>query len=99
MGEIIGGTLAVFVFHAVWEFLLFKRICNDPLVGKLGSVFCAYLTATAAYGFGAANGGPWTPTGLIVYAPGAVLVGVFAGVRGLKLRDHQPEGDLEDTFR
>lgn len=98
MGQIVGGILAIFVLHAVWEFLLFKRICDDPVKGKLLATAAAYATAVVVYGFGAADGGPWTPAGIIAYLPGAVAVAIYSIVRGRKVRQQSVESSHESTF-
>ena len=97
MGEFVGGVIGVYLLYAIWEWALFKRVADDPVTGKLGSVAAAYATAVIAYGFGSANGGPWQPTGLLIYLPGALIVAVYGYNRGMKLRD-RPDGTEADTF-
>lgn len=99
LGKLAGGTFLVFVLHAVWEYVLFKRVLDDPLLGKTASVVAAYLTASVLYGFGSANGGPFNPAGFGSYLFGAVIVGLFAVWRGMKLRDQIANREsAEDTF-
>ena len=85
-GFLVGGVLGVYLLHALWEFVLFKRVFNDPVAGKLASVLFAYLTASLLYGFGSADGGPFNPLGFVVYLLPALVVGVLAYRRGVKIR-------------
>ncbi len=99
MGELIGGIVGVYILHVVWEFLLFKRVFDDPVKGKLASVFAAYLTASIVFGFASANGGPFQPVGFIVYLLGAIVVGVLAYRRGLTVRKSMVDQDeMSETF-
>ena len=92
LGQAAGSIVAVYLFHAIWEFALFRRIMDDPVKGKLASVIAAYLTVTAIYGLGT---GAFNP----IYLVGAAVVGFFAVRRGIRLRD-QPGAldDIEETF-
>ncbi|MCW3837892.1 hypothetical protein ACFQ1E_18375 [Sphingomonas canadensis] len=85
-GALIGGLIAIYVLHMLWEFILFKRVFNDPVAGKLLSVVAAYCTSSAIYGFAAANGGPYRWDGFTAYLIPALVVGIFAGLRGMRLR-------------
>jgi hypothetical protein len=93
LGSVVGGTLAVFILYAVWEWVLFMRIFDDPIKGKLASVAAAYLSAALVYGFGSANGGPWSPTGFLIYLPGALIVFVYAWRRATRLTEQPKEAD------
>lgn len=73
MGEIVGGLLAVIVLAWIVEAIAISKVMDDPRSGGLLSVAVAYLLAAVLYGFGAANGGPWTPRGLLAYLPGAII--------------------------
>ncbi|WEK47668.1 MAG: hypothetical protein P0Y56_05080 [Candidatus Andeanibacterium colombiense] len=100
MGQIVGGTFGVFLLYVIWEYVLFKRIMDDPVRGKLLSVMAAYLTASVVYGFASARGGPFNPAGFIAYALGAVVVGFFAVRRGVRLKDEMgSEDEVTQTFR
>lgn len=83
---------------ALWEWLVFKRVFDDPLKGKAISVLAGYLTASVAYGFGSANGGPFNPSGFVVYLLGAAVIGFFFIRRGMALRDEQSMSEA-DVFQ
>lgn len=76
MGQIVGGFLAVYLLSKFLEWAIFKRVLDDALIGCALSVFSAYILATVLYGFGSADGGPWRADGLLIYLPGAIIVGV-----------------------
>ena len=98
MAFLVGAALGVFVLYSIWEFVLFKRVFDDPLRGKLSALVAAYLTAATLYGFGAADGGPYRTEGFWLYLIGAIPTGIYAWHRGMKLRE-QPERVLEaDVF-
>lgn len=94
LGEFFGGLIAVFVLHVLWEFLLFKRVCNDPVLGKLLSTVAAYATIVIVSGYGEADGGPWSPNGLIMYLPGALVVGAYSIWQGKRVRAKIAEGEV-----
>ncbi len=99
LGTLVGGIFAVYVLSMIWEWLVFKRVFDDPLKGKIFSVVAAYLTASILYGFVSANGGPFNPAGFGNYLVGLLVVGFFAIRRGLALRDAiAAGGDLSETF-
>lgn len=98
IGLLLGGTIGVFVLQNILEWAIFKRIADDPVVGKLGSTAAAYVLAVIIYGFGSADGGAWRPDGLFNYAPGATIVGFFAYRRGMKLRELSGD-QVADAFK
>lgn len=99
LGQLAGGTFAVFLLYALWEFLLFKRIIDDPVKGKFGAVIAAYLTASLLYGLLGANGRAFNPSGFGFYLFGAAIVGFFAVKRGMRLRDEPGRDEqIEETF-
>ena len=89
MGQLVGGIFGVLLLSALWEWVVFKRVMDDPVKGKALSVLAGYLTASILYGFGAANGGPFNPSGFGFYLLGAAVVGFFFIRRGMALRDEQ----------
>lgn len=78
IGTLTGGVLGVYIMYCLWEWALFKRVANDPMIGKLASVVAAYLSASTIYGLLKASGGPFVASGFVVYLPGAVIIGVIA---------------------
>lgn len=96
IGSLIGGVLGVYLLAALWEWVLFKRVMNDPVAGKMLSVACAYLTASTLYSLSGSAAG-FMP--FLIYLPGALIVGMIGWRRGQKLRS-APEVDreLENTF-
>jgi len=86
IGLLIGATIGIYVLSAIWEFVLFKRVMDDPLKGKLASSASAYLSGSVLYGFGAADGGPFVPAGFALYLIPALIVGALGWKRGSALR-------------
>ena len=79
------------------EKVLIQRIVDDPLVGKLSSVFVGSLMAGGLAGLGNANGGPYRWDAFLTYGIGAIILVPFAAWGGYKLRRSQNDG-LSDTF-
>ena len=93
IGQLVGGTFAVFLLYFIWEWALFMRIMDDPMRGKLLSVLAAYFTASTVYGFGAANGGPYILDGFAIYLVGGLIVSIYAWNRANKLKSASDESD------
>ncbi|MES2443473.1 MAG: hypothetical protein V4574_11645 [Pseudomonadota bacterium] len=87
IGQFVGGLIAIYLLSLLWEFLLFKRVLDDPVKGKLSSVAVAWLTAGTLGGFGFADGGPYAWQAFGIYFVPALIVGGFAYRSGLKLRE------------
>lgn len=98
MGGLIGGIVGVYILQLIWEKLVFMRLADDPLKGKMGSTIAAYISAVTISGFGIANGGPWSPVGFITYLPGLLVVGAYSWNRGSKLRNAMLEAERHETF-
>lgn len=98
---LVGATIGTYILRALWEFVVFKRVMDDPLKGKIGSSVAAYLSASVLYGFGAADvdTGAFETSGFLIYLLPALIVGALAYRRGLTLR-HGSESsvELEKTF-
>ncbi|WP_292927476.1 hypothetical protein [Novosphingobium sp. PASSN1] len=100
ISSLVGGIVGIYVLQQILEWLIFKRIFNDPLKGKVGSTLAAYFCASIIYGFTTARGGPWRPDGFFLYFLGMLVVGFFATKRGLKLRDTIDSDDsVADAFK
>lgn len=102
IGLLFGGILGLYLLAALWEFLLYKRVMNDPLKGKMLSVVTAWITASGIAGFGFADGElfRWDAFGL--YAVPSILLGLLAYHRGQKLRDAMEMDDgseIAETFK
>lgn len=98
MGELLGGIVGVYILQLIWEKLVFMRLADDPLKGKMGSTVAAYISAAVIYGFATANGGPWRPVGFVAYLLGLLVVGAYSWSRGNKLRDAMREAERHETF-
>jgi hypothetical protein len=98
VGQFVGGLIAVYLLTLLWEFLLFKRVLDDPVTGKMSSVTAAWLTAGTLGGFGMADGGPYAWQAFLIYLFPALVVGGFAYRRGMKLREEmiEVEADQEE---
>ncbi|MBY8822810.1 hypothetical protein [Sphingomonas colocasiae] len=69
------------------EKLVWQRLCDDPLAGKLLSVLSGWFIVSALAGWGFANGGPYYWGAFIDYALPTPLVAFVAYRRGMKLRN------------
>ena len=87
IGQMVGGLVIILILSKIWEKVLFQRVMDDPVKGKVGSVIAGWLTAGAIGGFGMADGGPYQWFAFTIYAIPAILVGFYAHWRGVKLRD------------
>lgn len=100
IGALIGGFLAIYVLAMLWEWALFKRITDDPVVGKLSSVAAAWITGGVLGGFGLGSTESFFWPAFAIYLIPALIVGVIFYRRGLKIRgDHEDVDDIAETFR
>jgi len=94
----VGAVLAIFVLSWMWE-ILFARVMDDPVQGKLASVGAAYLTASLLYGLGITDGRSFNPMGFAYYLAGAIPVALYSVYRGRKVREMADNENAADTFR
>lgn len=87
VGGFFGGIVAVMIASKVWEKLLFQRVFDDPIKGKLSSVLAGWLTAGIIGGFGYADDGQYAWWAFAFYLFPAILVGVWFYHKGKKLRE------------
>jgi hypothetical protein len=100
IGGLIGGLIGIYLVASLWEWALFKRIVDDPVVGKVGAVIAGWLTAGTLGGFGMADGGSYAWQAFGIYAIPAMIVGVFFYRRGMKIRaDGDDHEELADAFK
>lgn len=98
IGLVIGGVIGIYLLSSLLEWAVFKRVVDDPVVGKVGSVVAAYAIAVAAYGLSSATAdGQWNPLSILNYLPGAVIVGALKYRAGIKARDYL-DGSFTDIF-
>lgn len=95
LGQLVGGVLAMYLFSKLVEWAFVKRVLDDPIMGAVTSVVIAYFLAVLLYGFGSANGGPWRASGLLLYLPGAVVVGIARPLMRKRKLDQQEAVELE----
>lgn len=86
LGAFVGGLMGVLLLSLIWEKLLFKRVTDDPLIGKVGSVAAAWLTAGTIGGWGLADGGEYQWRAFGVYFFPALVIGALAVRAGLRSR-------------
>ena len=99
IGELVGSLFAIYLLYVLWEFVLFKRVFDDPVKGKICSVAAAYLMDCTMRGFIRADGGPFVWGFFLLHLFPALIVGAFAYRRGLALRQgSNPQEGLEATF-
>lgn len=94
IGMMVGGILAVYLLSKLVEWLVVKRVMDDPVNGVIVSVIAAYILAVVIYGFGSADGGSWSFKGVIPYLPGAIIVGILRTRSRIKVvQAHEEQGN------
>jgi len=88
-----GSLMAVFILAWVFEKILFQRIFDDPVKGKTVSVAAAWLVTGTIGGFGFADGGPYFWPAFLAYLPAAIVLGLLAYRRGLRIRKENETAD------
>lgn len=87
LATLAGSLGAVLVMSWLSEKLVWQRVCNDPLAGKMLSVLSGWFIASALAGWGYANGGPYYWGAFLQYAIPTPLVALLAYRRGMTLRE------------
>jgi hypothetical protein len=87
IGMLVGGFVIQLLLSVLWERLLFSKIYDDPVKGKLSSVVAAWLTCGTLAGFGMADGGPFAWYAFVIYLLPALLLAVLGYRRGIRLRE------------
>jgi hypothetical protein len=95
LGQVAGGVIIIFLLSLLWERLALRHFMSDPLKRKLGSVVAAWLTGSAIAGFGMADGGPYAWWAFGLYLVPAIIVGLVAYARAIKVR--QEEAGFESS--
>ena len=104
VGQLVGAFIAVWLFSRLIEWAVLKRVLNDPVIGKVGSVAAALVVIEVVFYFTSYS--PFNsvyPSGAASYAFAALVWGVFGYAKGAKLRDENwedaPASELDETFR
>lgn len=100
LGLILGlvvSAFTVFVFYVILETLIFKRIANDPVVGKLGAALAAWIAAGIFYGVRSRAVEGFDGRGFVYTLPAAALVAIYAYRRGLRIRKRDQDA-IDSTF-
>jgi hypothetical protein len=87
LGQLTGGFVAILALAFLWEKLLFQRVLDDPVAGKLSSVIAAWVSAGILAGFGSADGGPFVWSAGLVFLIPALIVAAMAYRRGKAIRE------------
>ncbi|MCC6940334.1 MAG: hypothetical protein IT551_01800 [Novosphingobium sp.] len=98
IGTLVGATLGIYLLASLWEWLLFKRILDDPLKGKVLSVVTAYISGSFIAGFGMADGGQYFWGAFLLYLVPAIIVGALSVRRGKALRVQVTDTEIQNTF-
>ncbi len=94
IATLAGCLMAVLAMSWLSEKLVWQRVCDDPLAGKMLSVLSGWFLVSALAGWGYANGGPYYWGAFIQYAIPTPIVAFFAYRRGMALREaaHEDQG-------
>ena len=79
------ALLVMWTASTFYEWLIFQRVFDDPVKGKLASVVTALVTMTVSYDWVSGNGA-FDFGALKIMAVPAIIVGLSGLYRGLKLR-------------
>lgn len=82
IGTAVGAAIGIAALASILRWAIVKRVVRDPGTAGVVSAVAAYMVAVVLSGFGNANGGPWQPSGIIMYLPGALLVGFLFWRKG-----------------
>lgn len=91
------STFSVFVFYMILETLIFKRIADDPVVGKLSAVAAAWIAASIFYGVRSTETAGFDGRGFIYHIPATALVAIYAYRRGLRIRKRDQDA-IDSAF-
>lgn len=94
IGLLVGSFLAVVTLSMILEFAIFKRVMDDPVKGKVGSVLAALVLIEIIYAW-SSHARPIYPIGAGCYFLAAVVWGTIAYSRGVKAREYQYEDSGE----
>lgn len=93
IGRLFGTIAGVYVLTVIAEWLIFKRVFDDPVKGKATSVAIVYLLGALSFDYRAGLSGREELSGFAYYLPAALIVGFFAVRRGIKLREQAANRD------
>lgn len=105
IGSLIGSILAMLVFSLLFEWAIFKRFMDDPVAGKVASLFTAWAFAAVIFAADSSGRGAFP---ILIYGAGALVVLPYKIWRGMKVRQRIADEDhdfadkdmssLNDTF-
>jgi hypothetical protein len=92
VGHVVGGLVLMWIFALIWEAVIFKRVFDDPVIGKLTSAVAAWVSLfLVQMGIGVSLPGAFEDFNLIALA---ILCGLafWSGVRlreRIRIEDEQ----------
>ena len=78
--------LLMWTVSTFYEWLVFQRVFDDPVKGKLSSVAAAWLTGALSSSGLAGNGAWFDPEAMKIIAIPTLIIAASGVYRGLKLR-------------
>ena len=93
IASMVGGFLAVWVLQGIIDWAVISRAMDDPFKGKLLATISAYFLAVVLYALGSSS-----IAGLLIYLPGAVLVGWMESRKARKMQARMDDLDETATF-
>jgi hypothetical protein len=100
IGMVIGAAIVLRLFSLLFEWAIFKRVMDDPVAGKVTSLFAAWVLIALILASGAVliRGGA-----ILIYGAAALMLLPFAMRSGFKVRrrileENSRHADLEETF-
>ncbi len=102
IGQLAGAFIAMYLFSKLFEWAIFKRVFDDAVKGKVGSVLAALALAEGAYAFSSMGTSTYA-FGAISYFVAALVFAVRGYIRGTDINIESQYGEsdeaLEETFR
>lgn len=93
-GGLVGGFIGICMLSWLIEWALLKRVLDDPVKGKVGSVVAAFVLAVVIYTLNEGN----FVRAMVMYGVPTPFIAAWQYRAGVRARDHDIDG-LEETFR
>ncbi len=90
---VIGGIVAIWILQTLIDVIITSRVMDDPVNGKILATVSAYFLASTLYLFFANSF-----AGLLMYLPGALLIGWLQYRKGLSIRAKMAAENVGATF-
>lgn len=101
MGQLVGAFIAIFLFSMLFEWVLFKRVFDDAVKGKVGSALAALVLVEVVYAL-TSLGRPSYSFGVFSYLVAGIVFAIRGYMRGTDINIEnqfgEADGPLDQTF-